>query len=44
MPNNTTLGKFIREQTELGYLNSSLKEGTFINTVAFLRSSSLTLV
>jgi len=30
MPNNTTLGKFIHEQTELGYLYSSLKEGTFI--------------
>ena len=30
MPNNTTLGKFIHKQTELDYLYSSLKEGTFI--------------
>ena len=30
MPCNTTLGKFIHKQTELDYLYSSLKEGTFI--------------
>ena len=42
MPCNKTLGKFIHKQTELDYLYSSLKEGTFtLNTVAFLRSLSL---
>ena len=30
MSNNTSLGKFIHEQTELDYLYSSLKEGNFI--------------